>query len=157
VTSDAPVVFPLGTTTVTWTARDRSGNASTDTQLVTIVDTRAPSLSVSLTPALLWPASHQMATINASITATDGCDPSPAVRLVSVTSSEPDDGAGDGATLADIQGADLGTDDRTFQLRAERQGGGAGRVYTVTYQARDAHGNVATAQATVRVPHSDPH
>jgi hypothetical protein len=157
VTSDAPAAFPLGTTTVTWTARDASGNTSTATQRVTIADTRPPSLSVSVTPARLWPPNHQMVTIDVSITAADGCDPDPAVRLVSVTSNEPDDGAGDGATAEDIQGATLGTDDRAFQLRAERQGGGTGRVYTVTYEAQDAHGNVATAQATVRVPTSHAH
>lgn len=156
VTNDAPAGFPVGTTTVTWTARDASGNTSTAAQRVTIVDTRPPSLSVSVTPALLWPPSHQLVTINASISATDGCDPNPAVRLVSITSNEPDDAAGDGATPDDIQGAAFGTDDRAFQLRAERQGGGTGRVYTVTYQAQDAHGNVATAQATVRVPKSHP-
>ena len=38
ITNDAPDAFPLGTTTVTWTATDRSGNISTDTQTVTIVD-----------------------------------------------------------------------------------------------------------------------
>jgi hypothetical protein len=37
VTNDAPTTFPLGTTTVTWTATDSSGNTTTATQLVTAV------------------------------------------------------------------------------------------------------------------------
>ena len=37
VTNDAPLIFPLGTTTVTWTARDRSGNQTRATQSVTAV------------------------------------------------------------------------------------------------------------------------
>lgn len=71
-----------------------------------------------------------------------------------MTSSEPDNGPGDGNTTGDITGADLGTDDRSFQLRAERSGSGSGRTYTVVYKATDASGNVATASATVFIPKS---
>ena len=42
----APDVFPIGETTVTWTAVDASGNSASATQTVTIVDTTAPSLSI---------------------------------------------------------------------------------------------------------------
>ena len=42
---DAPDVFPLGETTVTWTAVDASGNSASTTQTVTIVDTTAPELT----------------------------------------------------------------------------------------------------------------
>ncbi|NHM05584.1 HYR domain-containing protein, partial [Flavobacterium celericrescens] len=35
VSNDAPAVFALGTTTVTWTVVDGSGNTATATQLVT--------------------------------------------------------------------------------------------------------------------------
>lgn len=44
VSGDSPGGFPLGSTTVTWTATDASGNESTATQTVTVVDTTAPSL-----------------------------------------------------------------------------------------------------------------
>ncbi|KIC01910.1 hypothetical protein OA88_11090, partial [Flavobacterium sp. JRM] len=36
VTNDAPVVFPIGITTVTWTVTDNNGNISTCTQMVTV-------------------------------------------------------------------------------------------------------------------------
>ncbi len=39
VTDDAPPVFPVGTTTVTWTATDAAGNTATDTQRVTVTYT----------------------------------------------------------------------------------------------------------------------
>ena len=48
ITNDAPDAFPLGETTVTWTAIDSSNNFSSLTQLVTVVDTTAPEI---LTPA----------------------------------------------------------------------------------------------------------
>ena len=72
--------------------------------------------------------------------------------LVSITSNEPDEGLDPDDQPGDIQGADLGADDRSFLLRAERAPFGTGRVYTVVYQASDGSGNVATAvsQVTVR-------
>jgi len=42
----APDVFPIGETTVTWTAVDASGNSAITTQIVTIVDTTKPGLSI---------------------------------------------------------------------------------------------------------------
>ncbi|NHM05587.1 HYR domain-containing protein, partial [Flavobacterium celericrescens] len=44
VTNDAPAAFPLGTTTVTWTVVDGSGNTATATQLVTVSDTTLPTI-----------------------------------------------------------------------------------------------------------------
>jgi serine/threonine protein kinase len=71
---------------------------------------------------------------SAGIGVSDVCDRNPKITLVSITSNEP--GAGQ-----DIQGAVLGTDDRNFLLRAQRNGTGTGRVYTVRYRATDASGN----------------
>ncbi|MFM8596585.1 MAG: PKD-like domain-containing protein, partial [Flavobacteriales bacterium] len=42
VTNNAPALFPIGTTTVTWTVTDASGNTATATQLVNVVDQVAP-------------------------------------------------------------------------------------------------------------------
>jgi Ca2+-binding RTX toxin-like protein len=46
ITNDAPDFFPVGETIITWTATDSSGNSSTATQTVTIIDTTAPVLTV---------------------------------------------------------------------------------------------------------------
>jgi hypothetical protein len=46
ITNDAPEFFPVGETTITWTTTDSSGNSSTATQFVTIIDTTAPVLTV---------------------------------------------------------------------------------------------------------------
>ena len=45
VDNDAPSVFPLGTTTVTWTVTDDSNNTQTATQTVTVKDNQKPTIS----------------------------------------------------------------------------------------------------------------
>lgn len=164
ITSDAPAIFPLGTTTVTFTATDDSGNSATCTTTVTVIDTTPPDISVTVSPDTLWPPNHRMVDILATVTVSDICDAAPSVVLTSITSDEPDDTkgkewdsqdstSGDGNTVNDIQGADIETEDYEFQLRAERAGAGDGRVYTITYTVTDASGNEASASATVVVPH----
>jgi hypothetical protein len=80
--------------------------------------------------------------------ADDNFDPTPTVQLVSAVSNEPDSWPGDGNTTNDVV---IGNQD-TFRLRAERAGGGTGRIYTITYRATDACGNTTTENATVTVP-----
>jgi hypothetical protein len=83
-------------------------------------------LHLTVTPNVLWPPDHSLRSVTVGITTTDHCDSNPRVRLLSVTSSEPDNGLGDGDMPGDIVGASIGTDDRSFQLRAERAGIGSG-------------------------------
>ncbi|MDY0142465.1 MAG: HYR domain-containing protein, partial [Bacteroidales bacterium] len=45
VTNDAPATFPIGTTTVTWTVTDGSGNIATCEQLVTVTDIELPTIT----------------------------------------------------------------------------------------------------------------
>nr|WP_241551473.1 HYR domain-containing protein [Gramella oceanisediminis] len=45
ITNNAPSVFPLGETIVTWTARDEAGNTTQCEQTVTIEDREAPSIT----------------------------------------------------------------------------------------------------------------
>ena len=47
VSNNAPAIYPLGLTTVTWTVVDGSGNTSTATQLVNIVDNILPVINVN--------------------------------------------------------------------------------------------------------------
>jgi hypothetical protein len=147
---------PLGVYTVSvrgTSTTDPTVTSSASFQ-VEVIDVTPPEIQVTLSPDSLWPPNHKLVTIHATVTVTDDYDATPAVELVSVTSSEPDDGPGDGNTVGDIAGADIGTDDRSFQLRAERSGSGPGRTYTVVYRATDASGNAALASATVFVPKS---
>ena len=42
ITNDAPDLFPLGSTVITWTAQDDKGDVANDTQIITIQDTTDP-------------------------------------------------------------------------------------------------------------------
>jgi len=151
---DASGVYPLGTTQVGFTAVDSSGNRVSCVVPVNIQDTTPPRLTLAAYPATLWPPNHRMVPVQTAWQVSDVCDPAPAAMLASATSSEPNDasGTGDGNTTEDIQDASIGTPDPTVLLRAERSGDGPGRVYTLTYVARDASGNTASALGIVTVP-----
>ncbi|MBL4663544.1 MAG: HYR domain-containing protein, partial [Flavobacteriaceae bacterium] len=45
-TQDASASYPVGTTTVTWTATDNSGNTTTCTQTIVVNDTEAPVITI---------------------------------------------------------------------------------------------------------------
>jgi len=109
-----------------------------------------PTLTVSVTPDVLWAANHNYVDVTATVVVSDNFDPSPTITLVSVDSDEPDNGLGDGDTANDI----VIVDDLHFMLRAERSALGDGRTYTINYEATDACGNSTSKSATVSVPHN---
>jgi len=117
---------------------------------ITPLDKTPPTLTLSVSPGMLWPPNHKMVTVTPVISVNDNLDAAPQVKLLSITSSELDNGLGDGDTANDI----VINADNTISLRAERSGKGGGRVYTITYQATDSAGNSTTASAIVAVPHN---
>ena len=111
------------------------------------LDTTPPSLSVSVSPAVLWPPNEKLIPITVTLTVKDDYDLQPEIKLESITANEP-------LGKEDIKDAQIGTDDRQFKLKAEGKSK-AGRIYTVTYSATDGTGNKTTASATVTVPHDE--
>jgi Chondroitinase B/HYR domain len=145
--------FPLGTTVVVATATDFAGNVATAFFNVTVVDTTPPEIrSLRASPDVLWPLSHQMVPVTLTADVQDAVGVV-STRIVSVSSSETANGPGDGNTDSDWQV----TGDMTVALRAERAGGGDGRLYAIGIEGRDAAGNVRTATVTVGVPHDPGH
>jgi hypothetical protein len=61
-------------------------------------------------------------------------------------------GPSDGHTVNDIQGVELGTADFNFQLRAEADRSGPGRLYTVVYTATDSSGRQVVGSASIIAP-----
>ena len=146
--------YPVGNTTITWKATDRSGNYVTCQQKITVKDIQAPVISnASASPSVLWPADRNMKTITINYTSTDNCQLDCSANCVlSVTSNEPSSGAFSGDIANDWQIIN----NRTVKLRAERKPSGTGRIYTVKITCTDAHGNVSTKNVTVTVPLSSP-
>jgi len=151
---EAVVELGLGTHELTFRVVDTSQRDWEDTTTVEVVDVTPPVFEVlEAEPSLLWPPDHKMRPVDVRIEVRDNCDAAPAVELLEVSSSEPPDDLGDGHTEPDFDGADLGLDDREVLLRAERDGRGPGRTYTLRYRATDFSGNAAEGGAVVRVPH----
>jgi hypothetical protein len=131
---------------------DAFGQSDEAVTTVGVVDTTAPELSLSVSPAMLFPPNHKLVAVTVNPVVDDACDASPTLRLVSIASNEGDLADGSGHSSPDIQDAQFGIDDRLLLLRAERRGSGSARIYTITYEAVDANGNVTSSQATVVAP-----
>ncbi len=152
-------VNSVGTYTLTYNATDDSGNpAAPVTRIVTVVDTTAPTITLNSYAPSMWPPNHKYQTflLTSFVTgASDSCGTGLGlsdVVIEKVTSDEIENGNGDGNTLNDIV---IAADCKSVQLRREREGGGNGRVYTITFKVIDASGNVGRATATVVVPHNN--
>jgi hypothetical protein len=143
------LVSAEGTTTLTYGAVDRLGNAEAARRVVVRLDRTPPVLAGLPTPGCaLWPPSHRLVRVG-MVMATDllsglamrGPD-------IQVQSNEPELGLGDGDTAPDIV-----VEGGTIFLRAERSGRGMGRIYSITARATDRAGNTGMATATCLVPH----
>jgi hypothetical protein len=110
------------------------------------IDTLPPTILARAVPDRIWPPNGKMRPVRIELDVSDETDPNPVVRLVSVECSE--------CSSGDIGGANIGEDDREFEVRAKREGSNKdGRTYTATYVAVDASGNWAEATARIVVPH----
>jgi hypothetical protein len=124
--------------------RDDAGNVGSASSTVTIVDGTTPTASLRLTPS--WrPANRRLFVVTARITANDDCGGPVTIRLVSIKSNVP------ALDAADIVGANFGTDDRRFYLRARSASWRRPRIYLVTYEARDMAGNTTRFVGSVVV------
>ncbi len=162
-------LFPIGPTLVTLTVTDGNGGVSVADVLVTVVDTQPPVVVCTTNAASLWPPQHQMEVVDIAVVASDVCsNPESMAIYCTITSNEPDDYTGDGATIGDVDGEDgfsaPVTIDLTYDpmsnifqgtvlLRAERNGEENGRVYSIVCDMMDESGNFATSSCVVIVPH----
>jgi hypothetical protein len=141
--------LPLGAHTVSVTVSDSRGASSTAAETVMVVDATPPVLDVTVSPDCLFPPNHKyvLFTLGEGIqaNATDTCDSEPQIRIVNVTSNQPN--AGDAAP-------DFTFGSGALCVRAERDAkSNAPRKYTVTVEATDHSGNTTTKEVTISVPH----
>jgi probable HAF family extracellular repeat protein len=116
-------------------------------------DTTPPVISgVTTTPNSVWPPKHQMVDVTVGVWASDDSGETPACAVVSVASSESDNGQGDGSTASDTEVLDA----THVRVRAERSGPTGSRIYTVTVACSDASGNSATGTGFVAIGDAAP-
>ena len=140
----------------TCTAVDGSGNAASCSFQVKVQDTLPPVVTTNPGDengfiASLWPPNHSLQTILLSdciASITDQCDGTRTAAIVRVTSDELVKAHGK-------KGEDMviAPDGQTVQLRAERDGPGDGRVYTIFADTKDDDGNTTEVTCKVQVPH----
>lgn len=120
-------------------------------QFEVVGDETAPDIALSEGPLVLWPPNNAYRTLDVSemiASVTDDQDESLSVDdvvIAAVSSDEPDGGNRRGSDIV------LSSSCRSVDVRAARQGGGNGRVYTVHLEVADASGNVGTASYHVHV------
>ena len=126
VTSDPPSgsFFPVGSTLVTVTAMDVSGNTSTCTFTVNVEEGGGATVgNVRAVPSELWPPNHKMVNVR--------------VKLDVEESDCPNSGEDVDASIVEVQSNEgdeddwVITGDLTLKLRAERSGQGSGRIYSI--------------------------
>ena len=145
--------FPLGAheIVVTAEAEDERGDPLVEqcTAALEVVDTQPPELGEERVIEL-WPPNHKMHSVSVEACANvdDACDRDLELYFLAAGSDEPVNDVGDGNTEPDVI---LGCDEA--QLRAERQGPGDGRVYTLYWRAVDDEGLSVEGTCRVAVPH----
>jgi len=145
------VTLALGPHTITLVVDDGHGATASDTVVVTVADQSAPVItSGRASPNALWPPNHTMRAVTIGVTASDNCDAAPICRIATVTSSEAANGRGDGDTGPDV----AITGPLTLNARAERAGGGSGRIYTAGVTCVDVAGNSSSTSVPITVPKS---
>jgi hypothetical protein len=115
---------------------------------------RRPPIVVTIDhPLQIWPPDHKYRTLlpGMFLDVTNACgEPiTPVVTLLEVRSDEPENELGDGATLEDI----LVDCPDTVRVRAERAGGGDGRIYTIVYRVSYNDGDFMDVEVQAVVPH----
>jgi uncharacterized repeat protein (TIGR03803 family) len=144
VRQEPPGPYPLGATPVTLTVTDNHGASNSCTATVTVVDTTGPTISdVVVTPNVLWPPNGKMVGVTVNYAAADDCGG--VTNVLVVSSNEAANGPAPDWVIED---------EHHVQLRAERSGGGSGRVYRITVISTDNTGNLSTKSTVVTVPKS---
>jgi len=148
--------YPVGLTTITWTATDASNNTDTCNQTITVNDVEPPVITASVANACLWPPNHDLFDVGLSISVTDNCTPTAQITVgVAVTSDEKPEvmtkGDGNFSPDAVVTGTHV---NRVVQLRRERMGGSDGRVYLIRITATDQYNNSSLKVLRVGVPKS---
>jgi len=104
----------------------------------------------SASPKVLWPPNNKFVPVTICYSVSDDCDAAPVCSL-SVTAAD------SGGGIDNLADSSMVVDAHTVDLRASRNGGGDGRVYTVEISCKDKLPLSSSANVTVTVPHDQGH
>lgn len=99
--------------------------------------------NVKVNPELLWPPNHKFHLVTLSGAKN--------LSITAVKQDEPLDAGGDGHTRPDAMKVE--GHKNQVEVRAERSGQGDGRVYCISFTAKDSQGNTCKGTVYVGVPH----
>jgi uncharacterized protein (TIGR03118 family) len=99
----------------------------------------------SATPNLLWPPNNQFVPVSIAYSVADNCDPKP---VCSLTVTAADSGGG----IDNLANSSIVVDANEVELRAARNGGGNGRIYSVEISCTDKLPLSSNTTVTVTVP-----
>jgi hypothetical protein len=139
--------------TITFTAKATACGAEVSgSDAATFTPNRPPVVTDAYaTPSCLWPPNNKMVSI--SILGVTDPEGNPVTLTISrITSDEAtasEKGAGGANHAPDASGVGTGN----AMVRAERSGLKDGRVYVISFTARDSKGATSTGQVLVKVPH----
>ena len=145
-------LFPVGTTAVTYTAKDGAGNLATGTQTVTVIDSTPPSITkTSANPSDLWPPNHKMVNVSINYNASDNCN-LPTCQIASVTSNQPINRSD--YTILDAHHIRLlAENDCEEHGKCPKDCDHKNRIYTINITCKDTAGNSSSKAVAVSVPH----
>jgi hypothetical protein len=98
---------------------------------------------VTVTPGTIAPPNHRLVPVSLSGASDPDGDPV-TITITGVTQDEPTNGTADA-----VPGSRAGE----LSVRAERDGGGDGRVYRIAFTVSDGRGGTCSGTRTVEVPH----
>ncbi len=130
---------------LTFTVTDADGASGQDSVQVTVLNHAPDCSTVAASPALLWPPNNKFV----PVTLGGGVDADGDPLALTITAIYQDEPVGVGKSAPDGKGVGAAV----AELRAEKLGGGDGRVYTVSFTASDGHGGACTGVVRVAVPH----
>jgi hypothetical protein len=133
--------FGFGTTPVTCTATDASGNTNSCPTSVTVTDVPPVISSVVASPGVLSPPNKKLDPVTILVKDSDVCDAAPVCSISGVSV------AGSPAAASDYSI----TGPLTLLLRANGNGGHA-KTYIVAVTCSDHHGGSTSAQTSVSAP-----
>lgn len=120
-----------------------------DDALLTVVNVPPDCSESEATPDELWPPNHKFTDISVQ-GVTDEDDDPVSITITGIFQDEPANSTGDGNTCPDA----TGVGGPAVSVRAERRGGGDGRVVHVFFTADDGRGGSCEGSVTVCIPKS---